>query len=109
LEVVFYLVAVVAFCVVNWLLLKAEDTQAPEVNKSFENMILEEMLRNLPPRMKPETNRAATASLNLGVSSEQSLKLESWMLQPEAFRRPGTESELRVEDWMLSTESWLKD
>lgn len=108
-EVVFYLAAVIAFCVINWLLLKAEDTQKPEVNKPFETMIVEEMLKEMTPVMKAETNHAAQGSLNISVSSEHSLELEPWMLNPEAFMRYGIERELTVEDWMLSTETWFRE
>lgn len=109
LEIMFYLMAVVIFCVLNWVLLKADNTERPAANKSFETMIVEHMLQELTPVMKVETETLASNALNFGVSSEPSLEVEGWMISLEAFTLGDTESELAVEDWMLSLSSWQTD
>jgi hypothetical protein len=109
LEVTFYLLAVVIFCVLNWVLLKADNTEPSTVDKSFETMIVEHMLQELTPVMKAQTEPLASNALNFGVSSEQSLEVESWMISIEAFTLSDTEKELVVEDWMLSLSSWQTD
>lgn len=100
------MVAVIAFCVINWVLLKADDAERPTVNKSFETVVAESMLKALKPVMKPPSKNSGDAAFDLGISREHPLELETWMISPEAFRRPDGEEELTVEPWMLSPSSW---
>jgi cytoskeletal protein RodZ len=109
LEVVIYMVAVIAFCVINWLLLKANDTEQPVVRKSFETVVAESMLKALTPVMKPPSRNRAQAAFDLGAGREDALEFEAWMISLDAFSSPDAEVKLSVEDWMLSTSSWHDD
>jgi hypothetical protein len=110
LEVAFYLLAVIAFCVINWALLKAGRDEAEKpVVKSFENMVVEAMLDELEPVTKAKNANPAPNVLDFGVSRDHALTLETWMVSPEAFRKEESEPALTVEDWMISTSSWLED
>jgi hypothetical protein len=105
LELAFYLFAVIAFCVINWTLLKVvtPPTRAP---KSIESLLLEAMLEKLPPVTLPADKMQTMNAGNFAASSEQALKLEPWMLDVEAFFRFDTESEIVLEDWMINTATW---
>jgi hypothetical protein len=103
--VVFLLLAVTAFCVINWTLLKTVNPVQPEA-KSFETMLLEAMLEEMVPVMKAEPQIPLSDAVKFTVSRENKLELEPWMLDLEAFRRSGTDSEPALEDWMIDTSSW---
>ncbi len=105
LELSFYLFAVIAFCVINWTLLKAVNPDKPPP-KSFESVIVEEMLKDLDPVTLPEDEMMTIDVNNFAEFSEQTLKLEPWMLNFEAFSRFNTESEIILEDWMINTSTW---
>ena len=105
LELSFYLFAVIAFCVINWTLLKTVNPDKP-APKSIESVIVEEMLKELPPVTLPENKMMTIDLSNFAEFSEQTLKLEPWMLNFEAFSRFNTESEIILEDWMISTITW---
>ena len=105
LELSFYLFAVIAFCVINWTLLKTVKPNKP-APKSIESVIVEEMLKELPPVTLPENKMMTIDLSNFAEFSEQTLKLEPWMLNFEAFSRFNTESEIILEDWMISTATW---
>ena len=105
LELSFYLFAVIAFCVINWTLLKAVNPDKPPP-KSFESVLVEAMLDDLEPVALPEDKMMSLDVDNFAEFSEQTLKLEPWMLNVEAFSRFNTESEIILEDWMISTITW---
>ncbi len=105
LELSFYLFAVIAFCVINWTLLKVVNPDKPPP-KSFESVIVEEMLKDLDPVTLPEDEMMTIDVNNFAEFSEQTLKLEPWMLNFEAFSRFNTESEIVLEDWMINTSTW---
>lgn len=105
LELLFYLFAVIAFCVINWTLLKAVNPDQP-APKSFESVVVEEMLKELPPVTLPEDKMMTIDVSNFAEFSEQTLKLEPWMLNFEAFSRFNTESEIILEDWMIDITTW---
>jgi hypothetical protein len=105
LELSFYLFAVIAFCVINWTLLKAVNPDKPPP-KSFESVLVEAMLDDLDPVTLPEDKMMTLDVGNFAEFSEQTLKLEPWMLNFEAFSRFNTESEIILEDWMISTITW---
>lgn len=106
LELALYLSAVIVFCVINWKLLKAVNPNEP-APKSFESVVVEEMLRELPPVTIPDDKMKTIDLSNFAELSEHTLKLEPWMLNFEAFSRFDTESELLLEDWMISTTTWI--
>ena len=105
LELSFYLFAVIAFCVINWTLLKTVNPDKP-APKSIESVIVEEMLKDLDPVTLLEDKMDTLDVGNFAEFSEQTLKLEPWMLNFEAFSRFNTESEIILEDWMISTITW---
>ena len=105
LELSFYLFAVIAFCVINWTLLKTVNPDKP-APKSIESVIVEEMLKDLDPVTLQEDKMDTLDVGNFAEFSEQTLKLEPWMLNFEAFSRFNTESEIILEDWMISTITW---
>ncbi len=105
LELSFYLFAVIAFCVINWTLLKVVNPDKPPP-KSFESVIIEEMLKDLDPVTLAEDKMMTLDVGNFAEFSEQTLKIEPWMLNIEAFSRFNTESEIILEDWMISTSTW---
>jgi hypothetical protein len=105
LELSFYLFAVIAFCVINWTLLKTVNPDKP-APKSIESVIVEEMLKDLDPVILPEDEMMTIDVNNFAELSEQTLKLEPWMLNFEAFSRFNTESEIILEDWMINTSTW---
>jgi len=105
LELSLYLFAVIAFCVINWRLLKAVNPDKP-APKSIESIIVEEMLEELPPVTIPEEKMMTIDLSNFAEFSEQTLKLEPWMLNFEAFSKFNTESEIKLEDWMINTTTW---
>ena len=96
LELSFYLFAVIAFCVINWTLLRAikPEQRAP---KSFESMVIEAMLEGLPPVTLPADKM---------LTIEQTLKLEPWMSNYGVFPLFDTEGEIILEDWMINTTTW---
>ena len=96
LEFSFYLFAVIAFCVINWTLLKAikPEQRAP---KSFESMVVEAMLDELSPVTLPEDKM---------LTINQTSNLEPWMLNYGVFSLFDTESEINLEDWMINTSTW---
>ncbi len=95
LELSFYLFAVIAFCVINWTLLKAinPEQRAP---KSFESMVVEAMLEELPPVTLPVDKKLTIDHSNFA----------DWMLNYEAFSLFDTEGEIILEEWMISTITW---
>ena len=105
LELSFYLFAVIAFCVINWTLLKVvnPEQRAP---KSIELMVVESMLEDLPPVTLQDDRVMSNDVYNLEESSELAIRLEPWMLSFEAFSLFDTESEIILEDWMISTITW---
>ena len=105
LELSFYLFAVIAFCVINWTLLKTVNPDKP-APKSIESVIVEKMLKDLDPVTLAEDKMKTLDVGNFAEFSEQTLKLEPWMLNFEAFSRFNTESEIILEDWMISTITW---
>ena len=105
LELSFYLFAVIAFCVINWTLLKTVNPDKP-APKSIESVIVEEMLKDLDPVTLLEDKMDTLDVGNFAEFSEQTLKLEPWMLNFEAFSRFNTESEIILKDWMISTITW---
>jgi hypothetical protein len=108
LELSFYLFAVIAFCVINWTLLKAVNPDQP-APKSLESMVVEEMLKELPPVTLPSDKMMTIDISNFAEFSEQTLKLEPWMLNYEAFSLFNTEGEIILEDWMINTSTWNID
>jgi hypothetical protein len=108
LEVSFYLFVVIAFCVINWTLLKADDTVKSET-RPFETMLVEAMLEEMVPVMKYETQSPVSPAPFFITSSGHRLELEPWMISYEAFTLAGTESELALEDWMISTSTWSEN
>jgi len=108
LELSFYLFAVIVFCVINWTLLKAVNPDKP-APKSIESVIVEEMLKDLEPVALLEDKMMTLDVGNFAEFSEQTLKLEPWMLNYEAFSLFNTESEIILEDWMISTTTWTAD
>lgn len=96
LELSFYLFAVIAFCVINWTLLKAINPEQP-APKSFESMVVEAMLEELPPVTLPADKM---------MTIKQTSKLESWMLNYGVFSLFDTEDEIILEDWMINTSTW---
>lgn len=105
LELLFYLFAVIAFCVINWTLLKTVNPDQP-APKSFESVVVEEMLKELPPVTLPEDKMMTIDVSNFAEFSEQTLKLEPWMLNYEAFSPFNIESEIILEDWMIDITTW---
>jgi hypothetical protein len=105
LELSFYLFAVIAFCVINWTLLKTVNPDKP-ASKSIESVIVEEMLKDLDPVILPEDEMMTIDVNNFAELSEQTLKLEPWMLNFEAFSRFSSESEIILEGWMINTSTW---
>lgn len=105
LELSLYLLAVIAFCVINWRLLKVVNPNQP-APKSIESIIVEEMLEDLPPVTIAEGEMKTTDLSIFAEFSEQTLKLEPWMLNFEAFFKFNTESEIKLEDWMINTTTW---
>lgn len=105
LELLFYLFAVIAFCVINWTLLKAVNPDQP-APKSFESVVVEAMLDDLPPVTLPEDKMMTIDVSNFAEFSEQTLKLEPWMLNYEAFSLFNIESEIILEDWMIDITTW---
>jgi hypothetical protein len=105
LELSFYLFAVIVFCVINWTLLKSIDP-GQRNTKSFESMIVEEMLKELPPVTLSEDQELTFDVSNFAVTSEHALKLEPWMINLEAFFPGDTENEIALEDWMINTSAW---
>jgi hypothetical protein len=105
LELLFYLFAVIVFCVINWTLLKSIDP-GQRNTKSFESMIVEEMLKELPPVTLSEDQELTFDVSNFAVTSEHALKLEPWMINLEAFFSGDTENEIALEDWMINTSAW---
>ncbi len=109
LEVSFYLLVVIAFCVINWKLLKAvDDTGKPEA-KPFEEMLVKAMLEEMPPVMKYESPAPVSDAFYIKTSSEHRLELETWMIRLQDFNLSEVESELALEDWMINTASWFAD
>lgn len=105
LELSLYLLAVIAFCIINWRLLKVVNPNQP-APKSIESIIVEEMLEDLPPVTIAEGEMKTTDLSIFAEFSEQTLKLEPWMLNFEAFFKFNTESEIKLEDWMINTTTW---
>jgi hypothetical protein len=103
------MVVVIAFCVLNWVLLKKDDTERPKANKPFETMVVESILRALTPVMKHPSKNYPDAAPDLEASREYPLEVEPWMISLEAFSKPDGEEELTVEAWMLSLASWRAD
>ena len=105
LELSIYLCAVIVFCVINWTLLKAvnPEQRAP---KTFESMVVESMLEDLPPVTLPADGMMTNDVIDFAESSEHAIRLEPWMLSFEAFSLFDTESEIILEDWMISTATW---
>jgi hypothetical protein len=105
LELSIYLCAVIVFCVINWTILKAvnPEQRAP---KSFESMVVEQMLEDLPPVTIPEERTMSNDVVNLAESSEHAIRLEPWMISLETFSLFDIESEIILEDWMISTVTW---
>jgi len=68
--------------------------------------MVEAMLDDLDPVTLPEDKMMTLDVSNFAEFSEQTLKLEPWMLNFEAFSRFNTESEITLEDWMISTITW---
>lgn len=106
LELSLYLFAVVAFGIINWTLLNAVNHNQP-APKSFKSVVVEAMLEDLPPVTLPEDKKMTIDPGNFTVFSEQTIKLESWMLNVEAFSSFNTESEIALEGWMLNTSTWV--
>ena len=105
LELSLYLFAVIAFCVINWTLLKTvnPEQRAP---KSFESMVFEYMIEDLPPVTLQDDRMMSNDVYNLEESSELAIRLEPWMLSFEAFSLFDTESEIILEDWMINSATW---
>jgi hypothetical protein len=97
---------VIAFGVINWTLLNAVNHNQP-APKSFESVVVESMLENLPPVTLPEDKMMTIDPGNFTEFSEQTMKLEPWMLNFESFSTFNTESEIALEDWMLNTSTWI--
>jgi hypothetical protein len=106
LELSIYLCAVIVFCVVNWTLLKAVNPDKPP-QKSFESIVLENMLENLPPVSLPNDSMMLMDMGNFSSSSEHTLRLEPWMLSYESFFLFNTEREIVLEDWMIDVSTWI--
>ena len=102
LELSIYLFAVIVFCVINWTILKAvnPEQRAP---KSFESMVLEQMLEDMPPMTLPEDRMMLDG---FGRSGSYALGLDPWMLSSEAFSRYGIERDIMLEEWMIDTAAW---
>ncbi len=107
LKFLFYLLAVTAFGVINWTLLKVRDPVQPET-KSFESIIVTAMLEELDPVQIPEV-QSVTSDINTFTftgTSEQALELETWMFNYEAFCMVETDSDPSLEEWMINTSTW---
>ncbi len=106
-EVLFYLLAVVAFCVINWRLLNADNTPPPEPPaRDFESMVMEAMLDDLEPVSIPGNRTAVTGEPGLGSSDEHGLVLENWMISPVAFSPAERDGEPVLQEWMIDLSSW---
>ncbi len=105
LELSFYLFAVIAFCVINWTLLKTVNPDKP-APKSIELMLIESMLEDLPPVTLADDSMSSNDVFNHEKSSELAIRLEPWMLSFEAFSLFYTESEIILEDWMINSATW---
>ncbi len=64
------------------------------------------MLEEMPPVTIAEEKMETLDLSNFAEFSEQTLKLEPWMLNFEAFSKFNTESEIKLEDWMINTTTW---
>ena len=105
LELLLYLFAVIAFCVVNWTLLKAVNPDKP-AQKSVESVIVEAMLEDLGPVSLPEDEKETSDDITFAVPREQTMGIEPWMLDVESFSRLNTEPEIILNDWMINTATW---
>jgi hypothetical protein len=105
LKVSFYLLAVTAFCIVNWVLLAAGDPVQHDA-QSFESIVVKGMLEELPPVKIPEAKPPASEALNLNAASEIALGLETWMINYQTFTPVDADSGPALEDWMISTSGW---
>jgi hypothetical protein len=103
--VVLLLLAVTGFCVINWTLLKVADPVQPQ-SKSFESLIVEEMLKEMVPVYISVDHTLSSDAQNFGASGSHSMDPENWMLNYAASSLSGMENDLRVEDWMINTSSW---
>ena len=103
-----YIIAVAAFCFVNWTALKAADPAENEA-RSLEARLAEALV----PVADPEP---VLEDWMLTVP-ESEIRLESWMLTfAEDYLAANAESEIRLENWMLTVteseialESWMVD
>lgn len=105
LELLLYLFAVIAFCVVNWTLLKAVNPDKP-AQKSVESVIVEAMLEDLGTESLPEDKEETRDEFTFAVPREQTMGIEPWMLDIESFSRFNTEAEIILEDWMINFATW---
>jgi hypothetical protein len=102
----FYLLAVVAFCVINWRLLMADKSPTPPPAREFESMVVEAMLDEMGSVSIPENRSTETRGPDLSVSDEHGLILEDWMISPKTFSRSDTEGDLVLQEWMIDLSSW---
>ena len=105
-EVLFYLAAVVAFCVINWRLLIADNSPPPPPAREFESMVVEAMLDELEPVTIPETRANESAGLDLSLSDEHGLIFEDWMISPASFSNSDPDGDPVLQEWMIDLSSW---
>ena len=110
-EVLVYLLAVVAFCVVNWRLLNADNSPDPPPAKDFETMVVEAMLDDMEPVRIGETQTDVTSTDNpvgpdLSVIDEHGLILEDWMIRTSAFSPSDPDGDPVLQEWMINLSSW---
>lgn len=105
-EVLFYLLAVVIFCVINWRLLMADKSPTPPPARDFESMVVEAMLDEMGSVSIPENRSTAPGGLDLSVSDEHGLVLENWMISPAAFSRTEIDGDPVLQEWMIDLSSW---
>ena len=93
-----YLLVVASCCIVNWSLLKAGNIF--QQDKSFELIIVEEMLDKMDPVNIPGIQFPASEAM------DHRLELQGWMLNIEAYKPVSAVNEPELEDWMINTSSW---
>jgi hypothetical protein len=98
LKVSCYIAAVIAFCFVDWKLMKA-DHMVQHNTPSFESYVIEYMFEEMDPVSLPETR-------NLSTALEDALGVEPWMIKREAFIQVEADGKPAPEDWMIDLSAW---
>jgi hypothetical protein len=111
-----YIIAVAAFCFVNWTALKAADPADDEA-PSLEARLAEALVPVADPEPELEDWMLIVPENYNTVVAESEIILENWMLTfADEYVAANTESEIRLESWMLTVteseialESWMVD